>query len=153
MGYYTCIDEFLTRKAFDMKIYLHRFEFGDHYTIGKLFIDDRYVCYTLEDRTRAAGAPKVPGQTAIPAGTYKVIIDMSTRFKKPMLHVLDVPGFEGIRIHSGNTDKDTEGCILVGMQWAGTDFIGMSQVALGQVFGAVQTALNKGESVSIEIAP
>jgi hypothetical protein len=70
-------------------------------------------CFILEDRVRAAGV-KVPHETAIPAGRYRVIVDWSNRFKKYAFHILDVPNFTGIRIHSGNTDKDTDGCLLVG---------------------------------------
>lgn len=80
-------------------------------TPGELLIDGRHFCWTLEDPVRAG--PKVAGDTAIPAGRYKVTIDMSTRFKRPMLHVLDVPNFAGIRIHNGCTPANTEGCLLV----------------------------------------
>lgn len=132
-----------------MKLLLRRFEFGDKYTIGKLYIDDAYVCYTLEDKVR--DGPKVPGETAIPKGTYSVIIDHSTRFNKDMLHVLDVPNFTGIRIHSGNTDKDTEGCILVGMGWVGTDFVSMSRQALGQVYATCSKALSNNDKITINV--
>jgi uncharacterized protein DUF5675 len=70
-------------------------------------------CFILEDRVRAAGV-KVQNETAIPAGRYRVIVDWSNRFKKYAFHILNVPNFTGIRIHSGNTDKDTDGCLLVG---------------------------------------
>lgn len=80
-------------------------------TIGKLFIDNVFECYTLEDVVRAV---KIPNETAIPAGAYDVVIDDSPKYKRLMPHILDVPNFIGIRIHSGNTDKDTSGCILVG---------------------------------------
>ena len=132
-----------------MKLTLSRFEYGTNYTIGKLYIEDKYVCYTLEDKVR--DGPKVLGETAIPKGTYKVIVDYSEHFGKNMLHVLDVPGFTGIRIHSGNTDKDTEGCILVGMQWAGTDFIGMSGVAMGHVWASVNEAIIHKDTVTLEV--
>jgi hypothetical protein len=70
-------------------------------------------CFVLEDTVRAPGV-KVQNETAIAAGRYRVIVDWSNRFKKYAFHVLDVPNFTGIRIHSGNTDKDTDGCLLVG---------------------------------------
>lgn len=96
-----------------MKLKLKRIFFGEDYTIGKLYINDEYFCDVLEDKVRPDGV-KVFGQTAIPVGTYKVIMNMSTRFKKIMPLLLNVPNFEGIRIHSGNTDEDTHGCLLLG---------------------------------------
>ena len=118
-----------------MKLELKRMEFGTDYTIGRLFIDGVYFCYTLEDKVREIEGIqpvmwKVLGSTAIPKGSYRLVRDMSTRFGREMFHVLYVPGFSGIRIHSGNTDKDTEGCILVGLTWSGNNFIGSSRLAL-----------------------
>ena len=93
------------------------------YTIGKLYIDGEYFCDTLEDKDRGLtdsmfvseiSKIKIKKETAIPTGTYKVTITYSNRFKKNMPLINDVKGFEGIRIHSGNTNQDTEGCILVG---------------------------------------
>lgn len=85
------------------------------YTIGQLYIEDKYFCDTLEDVVRdLVTEKKVKGRTAIPAGRYRVILNWSPRFGKPLPLLLDVPHFEGIRIHAGNTAKDTEGCILVG---------------------------------------
>lgn len=93
------------------------------YTIGKLYIDEEYFCDTLEDKDRGLtddmtvseiGKIKIKKETAIPTGTYKITITYSNRFKKNMPLINDVKGFEGIRIHSGNTNHDTEGCILVG---------------------------------------
>ena len=72
--------------------------------------------------------------TAIPAGTYKVIIDASTRFKRDMPHILDVPNFTGIRIHSGNTDQDTDGCLLLGTAIENDDFISGSGMRLMPFF-------------------
>ena len=93
------------------------------YTIGKLYIDEEYFCDTLEDKDRGLtdgmtvseiSKIKIKKETAIPTGTYKVTITYSNRFKKNMPLINNVKGFEGIRIHSGNTNQDTEGCILVG---------------------------------------
>lgn len=93
------------------------------YTIGKLYIDGEYFCDTLEDKDRGLTDDmtvseisniKIKKETAIPTGTYKITITYSNRFKKNMPLINDVKGFEGIRIHSGNTNQDTEGCILVG---------------------------------------
>lgn len=94
-----------------VELLLKRIFKGTGYTIGKLYIDGEYFCDTLEDAVRDK---KIPGETAIPAGTYKVIVNMSPRFKRLLPRLLDVPGFEGILIHRGNTPSDTAGCILVG---------------------------------------
>lgn len=84
-----------------------------------LWIEDKPELFTLEDAVReVAGLPvagwKKPGVTAIPIGRYRIIIDHSARFNRDMPHVLNVPGFAGIRIHPGNTPVDTEGCLLLG---------------------------------------
>lgn len=88
--------------------------FTDNSTISELFIDGSKVrkCYFLEDCVRGE---KIAGKTAIPAGTYEIIISYSNKFKQHMPLLLNVPGFAGIRIHPGNTHKDTEGCLLPGM--------------------------------------
>jgi len=115
-------------------------------TLGSLFIDDHWQCHTLEDVIRPAGE-KVYGQTAIPAGRYKLILSMSNRFKKIMPEVVAVPGFAGIRIHAGNTAKDTEGCLLLGQtRNVDTRSIGQSKLAL-QAFTTKITAVwdAKGE--------
>lgn len=96
-----------------MKIIVKRTFLGKDYTIGKMYLDGAYFCDTLEDTVRPAGH-KIYGETAIPAGKYKVIKTMSPRFKKLLPLICDVPGFAGVRIHAGNTAADTEGCILVG---------------------------------------
>jgi len=130
-----------------MKIEVKRFEFGSHYTIGKMYIDGEFECYTLEDKYRDSSIPKVKGQTAIPNGTYRVIIDHSTRFNKDMPHILNVPNFSGIRIHSGNTDQDTEGCILVGLTWNGADTIGNSRAAYNHLYDKLAVALESDVAV------
>jgi len=96
-----------------MKLTLNRIYKGPEYTIGKLFIDDKYFCDTLEDTVRPDGV-KVYGKTAIPAGTYKIELVPSYRFQRLMPMLLDVPNFSGVLIHWGNIEDDTDGCILVG---------------------------------------
>lgn len=102
---------------------LKRVAFRDTYTIGKLYVDGEYFSDTLEDYSRDfnkdgdlndKGETKVFGETAIPYGTFKVIMNMSNRFKKVMPLVLDVPHFAGIRIHAGTKPEHSHGCILVG---------------------------------------
>lgn len=85
---------------------------GQDYTIGRLYIDGAYFCDTLEDTVREK---KIAGITAIPAGEYKVKKTYSPRFKKTLPEILNVPDFTGVRIHTGNTAKDTDGCILLGL--------------------------------------
>lgn len=98
-----------------MELKLERFYLGDKYTIGRLSIDGTYYCDTLEDKVRdLPKEAKVMHETAIPAGTYKVIVNVSPRFKRELPRLLNVPHFDGILIHRGNTAKDTSGCILVG---------------------------------------
>lgn len=98
-----------------MKITVKRTFKGPEYTIGKLYIDDNYFCDTLEDTVRKV---KIAGKTAIPAGSYKVKKTMSPRFKIVLPEILNVPNFTGVRIHSGNTAKDTDGCLLLGLNKA-----------------------------------
>lgn len=97
-----------------MRLQLKRIAFEETYTIGKLSIDGIKFCDVLEDRVRPDGV-KVYGETAIPQGTYRVIITYSDRFKRKLPLLLNVPMFKGIRIHAGNTAVDTHGCILVGV--------------------------------------
>jgi hypothetical protein len=130
-----------------MKLLIKRFEFAKTYTIGKLYVNGIYYCYTLEDTVRFKGE-KINGQTAIPTGTYAVIVDHSNRFKRRLPHILNVPGFEGVRIHTGNTSANTEGCILVGTTWAGKDFIGNSKIAFDPLFDKME--LEKTTELIIE---
>ena len=98
-----------------MKLELTRIFKGRKYTIGKLFVDGRYFCDTLEDRVRNLPVEKkVMHETAIPAGTYDVRVTWSPRFRRNLPLLLGVPYFSGIRIHRGNNAGDTSGCILVG---------------------------------------
>lgn len=133
-----------------MKIIVRRFEYSDSYTVSRMYLDDVYECFVLEDKVREPGV-KVFGETAIPAGVYKVIIDFSNHFQRTLPHILDVPMFEGIRIHSGNTDKDTDGCLLVGKVWPGGNCILSSKIAYEAFFPKLEAALNKGEEVTIEV--
>lgn len=94
-----------------MKLTLKRIYKGENYTIGNLFIDDVYFCDTLEDTVRDV---KIKGKTAIPYGVYNIILNISPKFKRILPRLLNVPNFEGVLIHRGNTHDDTEGCILVG---------------------------------------
>jgi hypothetical protein len=124
-----------------MNIQVIRETFTSKSTIGKMYIGGRFFCYTLEDVDRDKnkdgdlndpGEQKVYGQTAIPRGTYKVIVNMSNRFKVLMPLLLSVPGFEGIRVHNGNTSEHTHGCLLVG-ESKGKDFIGGSKMAFAKL--------------------
>ena len=110
--------------------------------IGQLFIDGVPECYTLEDTVRPDGE-KIPGKTAIPEGTYRLILSESKRFCRELPLLLDVPGFTGIRIHAGNTCEDTAGCILVGTT-RGDASIGKSRLALETLLLKIRDACNAG---------
>lgn len=125
-------------------------------TIGELYIDGKLECYTVEDTVReikgqSVESWKIPHVTAIPVGTYEVIIDMSNRFKKLLPLLLNVPGFDGVRIHTGNTAEDTEGCLIVGKikQVAG---VGGSKVAMAALQPKIQAALDRKEKVMLTIS-
>ena len=131
---------------------LKRTTFTEHSTVGELWRDGIRLCYTLEDFDRDMTSEwrlymilsvKKPGETAIPRGTYDLLVTDSVRFKKPMPLIAGVPGFEGIRIHPGNTDHDTEGCILVG-ESAGHDFISQSRIAFDKLFPLIQSDVDAG---------
>ena len=96
-------------------ITLKRIEFTNSYTIGQLFLNGQYFCDTIEDKYRdLSKEKKVYCETAIPFGPYKVVINHSPKFGRLMPRLLNVPHFEGILIHSGNTEKSSCGCIIVG---------------------------------------
>lgn len=120
--------------------------FDDSWTIGELFIGDNFECYTLEDTVRNQKISKV---TAIPPGTYEVVISFSNKFKKFLPLLLNVPEFSGIRIHPGNVAKDTEGCILVGKR-KHSGFISNSREAMSDLMTKLEDMVKK-EKVFIEI--
>lgn len=130
-----------------MKLLLKRLHKTDKSTIGELSIDGKFEAYTLEDVERK---DKVFGKTAIPKGTYEVVMTMSNRFKRMMPLLLNVPNFEGVRIHSGNKPEDTEGCLLLGTT-RGVDFIGGSRDAIAKFYPKLEQALKVGKvTITIE---
>jgi len=124
-----------------MKILLKRLHKTSNSTIGELSIDGKFECYTLEDVERES---KIYGKTAIPKGTYEIVMTMSNRFKVVLPLLLNVKNYEGVRIHAGNSAKDTEGCILLG-QTRSIDFIGNSKMALAKFLQKLKTGLNNGK--------
>lgn len=154
-----------------MKILIDRKWKKEDYTIGKLYVDGVFFSNTLEDRDRGLTSTmsieeikkkKKTGDTAIPTGTYKVRMDIpSPRFSKSnwyikncngakMPRLKDVPGYDGVLVHCGNTAKDTEGCILVGKN----DVKGMvtkSKDYFLKLYNIMYTAYKKGENIEITI--
>lgn len=135
-----------------LKLLLTREGQGVSCTHGRLYVNGLFECFTLEDVDRflESGGAKVKAQTAIPRGTYPITIDWSARFQKKMIHILNVPQFEGIRIHAGNTSADTEGCILLG-KVRGDQSIHDSRVAVDALFAKVRAALEDCQPVEIEV--
>lgn len=140
-----------------MKLTLNRIALRQTYTIGKLYIDGKYFCDTLEDTVRDTnksgkfdnGEKKIKGKTAIPYGTYEIKWTYSPRFKKYTPQLMNVPSFEGIRIHSGNSSTDTEGCLLLGENKK----VGMvlnSRATINKFYPLIKKACSK-EKVTIEI--
>ena len=141
-----------------MELFVERKPSVNGDTVGDLYIDGVRFCFTLEDQIREQpGVPvaqwKVAGATAIPQGHYHVLWTYSNRFKHNTLQVMDVPGFSGIRIHSGNTGADTEGCLLVGYKLDGTDIKGgTSGPARDALNAKVVPVLESGGDVYITFA-
>jgi hypothetical protein len=144
-----------------MELILTRNVHSSDYTLGEIRIAGKFECYTLEDEHRDV---KVKGETRIPAGSYVVKLRKSggfharylkrfgALFHRGMLHVTNVPGFEYILIHIGNTEKDTAGCVLVGDRMdpvRGT--IGGSESAYRRLYPKVAAALLKGEPVTLVV--
>jgi hypothetical protein len=132
--------------AEEMKLEVIRTQCGATCTIGELMVDGEHECYTLEDVVRTG--PKVFGETAIPYGTYKVIVTRSNRFQRDLPLLLGVVGFDGIRIHPGNTAADTSGCLLVGQHHTSTS-VTESRLAFDALFPKIRNAIDAGEEVTI----
>ena len=121
------------------------------YTIGRLFVDGKYFCDTLEDRCRDLDKEeKVMNETAIPEGIYEVIVNVSAKFRRKLPLLLDVPHFSGIRIHRGNMDKDTSGCILVGENKQQGRVINSTGYEL-KLTEMIEKAMLSGEEIVIQV--
>jgi hypothetical protein len=130
-----------------MEITLTRDTLLEQRTLGKLYVNNIFECYTCEDTVREQ---KIAGITAIPAGRYKVVITLSNRFKRELPLLLNVPNFTGIRIHAGNTEADTEGFILCGKTRNNEGVFG-SRVATSGLIKKIREAINRGSDVWITI--
>lgn len=142
-----------------MLVNIKRHTFTEHSAIGVLSIDGIPLCSTLEDKVRTKDEHKVWGETAIPVGTYGVIVDRSNRFSRMAGHdvllplLLNVPGFEGVRIHPGNRPQDTEGCILLGVySKRQPDWVSQSRDTFAKVFPLIQAAHKAGQSIKLTIS-
>lgn len=155
-----------------MEIKVKRYVFGDTYTMGMLYINGKYMCDTLEDKDMGLSSNmkldeilkiKQKHNTAIPYGTYTISMNTVspkysnfTRYSwaKPMQgkipRLLDVPGYDGVLIHPGNTDKDTSGCILVGKSIT-KGSISRSQVTFKNLYDVLKKVFDKGEEITITI--
>ncbi len=141
-----------------MRLKLIRKTFTETSTIGELFINDQFECFILEDKDRGITQSqplevvkehKKFGITAIPKGTYEIAITFSNRFKQYLPLLMNVPAFEGIRIHSGNTADHTEGCLLPGVTMS-RDMVQQSKTAFKKLFTKLK-AVEKTEKITIEI--
>lgn len=142
-----------------MWIELHRKWRKKGYSIGLLYVDGQHICETVEDEDRGLSSDmplaeirkrKVKGQTAIPTGTYNVIRTYSPRFKRILPLIENVPGYDGIRIHPGNTAKDTEGCIPPGKNTK-VGMVTNSRYWFGKIDAMIEKALKDKETVTITI--
>ena len=142
-----------------MELRLERKYRSNNYCIDKLYINGKYFSDALEDPDRGLTDTmsleeikkiKIKGNTCIPYGTYNITITYSPRFKKNLPLLNNVKGFDGIRIHSGNTPQDTEGCLLPGFNKVKGQVID-SGVTTDKLIAQIQQVLNKGEKVTITI--
>ncbi|MEO6283673.1 MAG: DUF5675 family protein [Dyadobacter sp.] len=148
-----------------MEILVTRWGKGENSTLSSVTVDGVHQCYFLEDRDRGLTgsmtlakiqALKVKAATAIPTGRYQVTIALSPRFKKLLPRLLNVPGFAGILIHTGNSDKDTEGCLITGKAYenVGSDYRikgGTSKPAFEDLFKKIQDSIKTEQKVFITI--
>jgi hypothetical protein len=143
-----------------MELYLKRDTFTDISTTGKLLIDGQFECFILEDKDRGLTdsmplaeivATKIYGKTAIPYGRYEIDWTMSARFKVFMPILLNVKGYSGIRIHKGNSEIDSLGCLLCGRKRA-NNVITESTAATNLLYTKIQTAKSRREKIFITIA-
>jgi hypothetical protein len=140
-----------------LKLRLQRYPHGVSATIGELFVNDEPFCHVLEDLPREK---KVAGETRIPKGTYHVLLTVSPAVARGLLWsplkstelplLVEVPGYDGIRIHAGNTSADTRGCLLVG-EWDGEERITSSRKTLEELCDFLVAAKAIREPVTIEI--
>ena len=133
-----------------MELTLQRITKDKNYTLGELSVDGEKFCHTLEPTWRKPEARKIPGKTAIPEGRYPIVITLSPKFKQWLPLLLHVPGFTGIRIHAGNTAKDTKGCILVGEN-TGKGVLSDSRLWVERLKRRIVDAKERGEGVFIQI--
>ena len=143
-----------------MQILIQRHALKEGYTIGRMEINGKYFCDTLEDTDRGLSeemseteiaARKVKGATAIPTGTYR--IDMQTRsprFGRVLPRLVSVKGYAGVLIHSGNTAADTEGCILVGENREQGKVLN-SRATLESLLVFLRAAQAEGEEIELTI--
>ena len=142
--------------------YLNRTAKKASYTIGRLSVEGEVLCDTIEDKVRELvdinhdgdfddkGEGKVYGETAIPAGTYPLTLSMSNRFNRLLPEIHNVPGFSGVRIHSGNTEKDSHGCLIVGKNDK-PGWVSNSRHYEQVVIYKMKEYLDKGEKLQITI--
>jgi hypothetical protein len=130
-----------------MKLVVERKWCNPECTIGLMTVNGMNEYFTLEDVERET---KIPGKTAIPKGSYNVSITPSNRFKRDLPLIENVPGFEGVRIHPGNTAEDTEGCILVGRH-KGPNYVSESRAAFNDLYKEIKGALDAGDQVILEV--
>ncbi|HRI16886.1 MAG TPA: DUF5675 family protein [Burkholderiaceae bacterium] len=133
-----------------MELLLERIQRDDDVTIGELTIDGEQVCWICEDKARGEDEPKVYGETAIPVGRYRIRTTWSPRFQCPLPLLFDVPGYQGVRIHPGNTAADTEGCLLPGRVRLGKS-VRESRLAFAKVQDLIAKAEARGEEVWITV--
>ena len=162
----------------DLDLLIARRWFGSRTTIGEVYVNGVYQCYSLEDVVRPAGQ-KVMGKTAIPAGLYRVVLDFSPKFSPkrfaylnqylpqklaqkgwrtaqevPIPHILAVPRFDQVRIHWGNDEEDTEGCVLVGSSHdQAAQTVGGSRDAFEKLMDHLEGAQQNNYHITLEVTP
>jgi hypothetical protein len=141
-----------------MELVLNRTTRTNRSTISELTVNGVFECFVLEDKDRGLRqgmtlselmALKIKTRTAIPSGRYEIVVNFSDRFQKMLPLLLDVPAFAGIRIHPGNTDTDTEGCLLPG-KTKSPDMVGSSRAAFTVLFDKIKAAIQR-EKVFITV--